>query len=492
MISVESLIASPSSSRHGEGVASPWVSARASDHVRSAGHRDAAGAEPACSRGPSAPSRCSARSRYARGAVSRHSCGQTYPASSTGVTARRSATSSWAGRRAGAPARPRPAGRAAARSSGIGAPSPSITVTISAPSAMRSIVADSVDPAPPQATISSSAKPTASPRTKRPWRRPGRPARRRRCGSRPAQPRAARRSSAASCVGVELDQRRQGRLLRAAAGPPAPGFSRAWPPPGPPGSRSGELGSTITSSAGHLGSREDLVGRGVEGRAAVDDVGAEPLEQRAHAPRRRDHQRPPACAGAQARAPALRSARACRPRRAAARLRRSSKTAPPTSGSSVWTWTFSVAWSPTTSTESPSSSSRRTKDRGVEALAGDDEVRAVPEPAVEVVRTRRARGLVVRDLRQRVDARRASPATIPARITTSPCAPASTTPASASTSSCSGVRSTACSPARVATSSTSASSCVLLWSPTAPGRGVWRSMCARCVRDRVRPSRGSR
>ena len=33
------------------------------------------------------------------------------------------------------------------------------------------------------------------------------------------------------------------------------------------------------------------------------------------------------------------------------------------SGSSVWTWTFSVVWSPTTSTESPSRSSAATNRR---------------------------------------------------------------------------------------------------------------------------------
>ena len=48
------------------------------------------------------------------------------------------------------------------------------------------------------------------------------------------------------------------------------------------------------------------------------------------------------------------------------------------------------------------------------------------------------------------------PATIPAMIRTSPWAPASTTPASASTSSWSGVLCTACSPASVITSSTAA------------------------------------
>src|SRR6185312_2837571 len=54
-------------------------------------------------------------------------------------------------------------------SSGIGASAPPITVTISASTASISTVANSVDPAPPQATISPPEKPTASPRLNRPW-----------------------------------------------------------------------------------------------------------------------------------------------------------------------------------------------------------------------------------------------------------------------------------------------------------------------------------
>ena len=80
-----------------------------------------------------------------------------------------------------------------------------------------------------------------------------------------------------------------------------------------------------------------------------------------------------------------------------------SNTATATSGSSVWTCTFSVAWSPTTSTESPISSRRLTKERGVEPLSGDDEVRAVAKAAVEVVGARLPRRLVMRDLRDRVE-----------------------------------------------------------------------------------------
>ena len=135
----------------------------------------------------------------------------------------------------------------------------------------------------------------------------------------------------------------------------------------------------------------------------------------------------------------------------------SSKTATATSGSSVWTWIFSVASSPTTRTESPISSSRGTKDRVS---------RPVPVTMKFVqYRNRLSKwcGRVVRAGSWCGSSGSASkssrnPATIPARITTRPCAPASTTPASASTSSCSGVRSTARSPALVATSSTSASS----------------------------------
>ena len=46
------------------------------------------------------------------------------------------------------------------------------------------------------------------------------------------------------------------------------------------------------------------------------------------------------------------------------------------SGSSVWTWTFSVAASPTTSTESPICFERRDPADGIEPLPGDGEVRA--------------------------------------------------------------------------------------------------------------------
>ena len=52
---------------------------------------------------------------------------------------------------------------------------------------------------------------------------------------------------------------------------------------------------------------------------------------------------------------------------------------PPPPGSSVWTWTLRVASSPTTSTESPSSSSRGTNSRPARPAAGDDEVGAVAD-----------------------------------------------------------------------------------------------------------------
>ena len=132
-----------------------------------------------------------------------------------------------------------------------------------------------------------------------------------------------------------------------------------------------------------------------------------------------------------------------------------SNSATAASGSSVWTWTLSVASSPTTRTESPRPSSRGRKSREARPAAGDDEVGAVAEAAVLVVGQAAARRLVVGDLGQPSSSPR-RPATTPARIRTRPWPPASTTPDSRSTSSCSGVRSTARSPSSIARSRTSA------------------------------------
>ena len=105
-------------------------------------------------------------------------------------------------------------------SSGIGASSPAITVTISAPSARAPIVAARVVPAPPQAMISPAAKPTASPLRKRPWGSS------RAAAATPplAMPSSAASSrsafSAAGRLGVELDQDQQALLLRGGADHP--------------------------------------------------------------------------------------------------------------------------------------------------------------------------------------------------------------------------------------------------------------------------------
>ena len=64
----------------------------------------------------------------------------------------------------------------------------------------------------------------------------------------------------------------------------------------------------------------------------------------------------------------------------------------------MWTWTFRVASSPTTSTESPSASSRGRKLAVAQSAAGDDEVGAVAVAAVLVVGQAQPRRLVVGDL----------------------------------------------------------------------------------------------
>ena len=69
-------------------------------------------------------------------------------------------------------------------------------------------------------------------------------------------------------------------------------------------------------------------------------------------------------------------------------------------GSSVWTWTFKVRWSPTTRTESPIASSRSIHGTRVERLARDREVRAVAERGRRVLRVRDPGGRVVVELRR--------------------------------------------------------------------------------------------
>ena len=70
------------------------------------------------------------------------------------------------------------------------------------------------------------------------------------------------------------------------------------------------------------------------------------------------------------------------------------------SGSSVWTWIFSVLLSPTTSTESPSRSSRAIHGPGSSAFAGDGEVRAVAVGRGRVLRMGDARGRVMLERRR--------------------------------------------------------------------------------------------
>ena len=161
-----------------------------------------------------------------------------------------------------------------------------------------------------------------------------------------------------------------------------------------------ELGSTRTSSAGHLvDPGQQLVGRGVERLPARHDVGAELGEEPLEAAPGGNRQG--------AAAPALSRSRrsaTCSRMSATSRLVTSptpSKRATAASGSSVCTWTLRVASSPTTRTESPRPSSRGRCRRASEAAAGDDEVRAVAEAAVLVVGQAEARRLLVRDLRHR-------------------------------------------------------------------------------------------
>ena len=146
---------------------------------------------------------------------------------------------------------------------------------------------------------------------------------------------------------------------------------------------------------------EQLVRRRVQRRAAGQRRGAQRGEQLLHALARRRPRRRRRPRSARRAAPcAAGPARACR-RRRGARPRRRRRTGPVArSGSSVWTWTFSVRWSPTTSTESPIASSASTHADGIQPLAGDGEVRAVAVGRGLVLRVRDARRRVVVELRR--------------------------------------------------------------------------------------------
>ena len=153
---------------------------------------------------------------------------------------------------------------------------------------------------------------------------------------------------------------------------------------------------------------QQVVGRGVERRAAVERHGAERAEQRGHAVARHDGQR--ARRSRRARRPRRRrrgarrarpSAGACRRRRAARPPRVPSNSPVASSGSSVWTWTLSVWRSPTTSTESPIASSCGIHGAGIEVVAGDGEVRAVAVARRVVLGMGDARRRVVLERRRR-------------------------------------------------------------------------------------------
>src|SRR5215210_6854936 len=143
-----------------------------------------------------------------------------------------------------------PSGACESRSSRpIGALAPAISVTISAPSASRRIVAARVEPAPPQATISPSAKPSASPRTKRP------------CGSSRAagatppveiSPSATPRRSAFSSTAASgsSSTRVSSPACCEVEGRTRAGFSESSQARSAARITLGELGSTRTSSAG--------------------------------------------------------------------------------------------------------------------------------------------------------------------------------------------------------------------------------------------------
>ena len=190
-----------------------------------------------------------------------------------------------AGRRAGAPARPRPAGPAAARRAGSGPPSPcdhgdDLGAVGDAPDRRRR----ASSPAPPQATTSSLGEADrVAARRSAPRRRPGRPGRPRRCGSPPAPP--SRRSAfvAPRRRRVELDQRGERRLL---------GVGR-HDHHGRPSSASSAASSAARITFGEFGQHEDLLAparsRSRRGCSSVDGfrvgppsttIGAEPLEQR--------------------------------------------------------------------------------------------------------------------------------------------------------------------------------------------------------------------
>ncbi len=182
--------------------------------------------------------------------------------------------------------------------------------------------------------------------------------------------------------------------------PSRPTSPRAAPPPRPPSARSAEFGSSTTSSAAHeLDRREQVLGRRVERRPAVDHHRAELLEQSPHPVAAGDRDRARAAAGRAA--PAGSATCSCMSAMSSWLTSPApANSAFAASGSSVWTWTLSVASSPTTSTESPSYSSSGTNDLAVEPRAGDDEVGAVAVLGVGVMDLVEPRGGVVRDLRQ--------------------------------------------------------------------------------------------
>ena len=153
---------------------------------------------------------------------------------------------------------------------GSGLAAPSRIVTISASSLSASIVAASVEPAPPHAIISPSRKPTASPRTKRPSAssraagateptltsaRPRRAVRRS-----PRRPRRVSNSTSTArpaCCEVQS-------ITRASRSESSAARSAAR-------TTLGELGRTRTDSAtDRVDPREQLVGGGIHRRPAVD------------------------------------------------------------------------------------------------------------------------------------------------------------------------------------------------------------------------------
>ena len=145
---------------------------------------------------------------------------------------------------------------------------------------------------------------------------------------------------------------------------------------------------------------EDLVRRRAESRAAVHHVRAEPLEERAHAVAGRDHHRP-RLGGVKPRLPRcdlLAHVSHVEPLHVAGLLEHGDRHLRLV-GVDMDLQRRLVA-----DHEDGVADLLEPRDErpGVEARPGDDEVGAVPEPAVEVVRPRGARGLVVRELGERL------------------------------------------------------------------------------------------